>query len=528
MSFLPRRFLRPLLAASLAATSLAAAPKPQARQDALDRPRRIIFNNDGNDPVTQIRRPSVEDMLAARTTPIADSQVDAIFYCTFSAGFGNFTHFSKVGQVHTATEDIFLHNQMPAFVARGIDPLVEMIKFAHGHRKELFWSMRMNDTHDGGLTGQGPVLFAHNRLKQDHPEYLFGRRGEKLKAGSWSGVDYGHPEIRELAFRYVEEVCRNYDVDGIELDFFRHPVFFRATTRGERCSTEDLAAMTALLRRIRTVAEARGTERGRPILIAVRAPDSIEYCQAIGLDLERWLREDLADVLIPAGYFQLNDWDSSVALGHRYGLKVYPSLDESRLKDTRAAEVRMTDLAYRGRAAVAWAAGADGVYIFNQFDPRRALWRELGDPVGLRSMDKDYFASIRGDAVSAGGNFPTKDFLHVETLSPGSPRMLGPGAPARATLQVAEAAEARSEQILRLRFSRAVDARDFELKCNGRVVALRRSSEPSDEIAADIPPGTITPGANVIDITTSWAERLQWTDLRLSVRHPPSVRPGGD
>ena len=34
-------------------------------------------------------------------------------------------------------------------------------------------------------------------------------------------MDYGRPEIRDLAFRFVEEVCRNYDVDGVELDFVK-------------------------------------------------------------------------------------------------------------------------------------------------------------------------------------------------------------------------------------------------------------------------------------------------------------------
>ncbi len=70
--------------------------------------------------------------------------------------------------------------------------------------------------------------------------------------------------------------------------------------------------------------------RGRPILVAMRLPDSAEYCRAIGLDLERWLADDLLDLYIPCSYFQLNDWEYSIALGHKYGVKVYPSLDDVR------------------------------------------------------------------------------------------------------------------------------------------------------------------------------------------------------
>jgi hypothetical protein len=52
-----------------------------------------------------------------------------------SARFGNFSHLTKVGQVHLSTQDIFTNNQMPAFMKMGVDPLTEMIRFAHSGRK---------------------------------------------------------------------------------------------------------------------------------------------------------------------------------------------------------------------------------------------------------------------------------------------------------------------------------------------------------------------------------------------------------
>ena len=79
----------------------------------------------------------------------------------------------------------------------------------------------MNDTHDGSYREYGPIIFRASKLKNDHPEYLLGTSGKHPKIGSWTAVDYGRPEIRELAFRYVEEVCQNYDVDGIDLDFLQ-------------------------------------------------------------------------------------------------------------------------------------------------------------------------------------------------------------------------------------------------------------------------------------------------------------------
>lgn len=511
------------LAPLVAAEQPAAVESNKAwRQRAADRPRRILFNNDGNDPITAIKRPSVEDMLAVRTAPLAGTQVDAIFYCTFCAGFGNFSHLTKVGQVHTTKGERFANNQMEAFAAAGIDPLRVMTDFAHQNRMELFWSFRMNDTHDGGVTnGQGPVLFENNKLKVAHPEYLLGGYREKLKHGSWAGVNYALPEIRELAFRYVEEVCRNYDVDGVELDFFRHPVFFKSTTRGEPATADEIAGMTAMMRRIRAMADEVGRARGRPILIATHVPDSAEYCRAIGLDLERWLADDLLDLLIPAGYFQLNDWEHSVALGRRYGVKVYPSLDETRLKDAAAVALRMTDRGYRGRAANVWASGADGVYLFNFFDPKSPRWRELGDPRGLARLDKDYFASFRGVGVAAGGNLPFPTYQHIETINPTRPHTVTPGGKATARLRVGEdLREAGAVNLgLRLHFSAGAEKLPLTVRLNGTPLAVARFEQGWLECSPSA--AEMRAGFNDVEVSlgTAAAKPVKWLDLLLTVRH---------
>ena len=221
----------------------------QRRKEAAHRKRRIIFNNDGDDIVYQCKAVTVEELLNARTTALAGSQVDSIFYCTWSSGFGVFTHNTKVGQVFETREAPFTNNPTRAVLDAGIDPLRVMTEFSRKHGIEVFWSLRMNDTHDGSLTEYGPVMFNMNKLKVAHPEYLFGTPQQKPKYGAWSAVDFGRAEVRDLAFRYVEEVCRNYDVDGVELDFFRHPIFFKHNAQGLPCDDEDRAQMTGLLQK---------------------------------------------------------------------------------------------------------------------------------------------------------------------------------------------------------------------------------------------------------------------------------------
>jgi len=491
------------------------------RQKAAARPRRILFNNDGAEPVIGMKTPSAKELLDLHTSALAGTQVDSIFYCTRSSGFGLFTHFTKVGQVFTTLEGRYSVNQMPALLKAGIDPLRVMVDFSKQHGLEVFWSMRMNDTHDGQRAEYGPIILRTNTLKMTHPEYLLGTAQKPPKYGAWTAVDYGRPEIRELAFRYFEEVCTNYDVDGVELDFFRHPVYFQSNARGQQATAAERAAMTELLRRIRRMADAVGAARGRPILIAVHCPDSVEYSRAMGLDLENWLANDLLDLWITAGTFHFNEWEYSVALARKYSVKVYPSLDNPRVKDDLARQMRTTLLAYRARAAKVWAAGADGVYLFNCSDPTSPLWRELGDPQALARLDKDYFASFLGAINSSNGNLPLPPFTRLELLNPGAPKSVAPGKSATARFNIAEnfanAGEARLK--LRLRFKSPPDAKLLRISFNNRQPNLLRVDR--DWVEYSLSPQDVRSGPNETEATLSAdaPQRTIWTDLLLEVRH---------
>jgi len=392
-----------------------------------------------------------------------------------------------------------------------------MVDFARKHRIELFWSLRMNDTHDGARADYGPVMFRANKLKQQHPEWLIGSKDQPPKHGAWSAVDYAVPQVRELAFRFCEEVCRNYDVDGIELDFFRHAFFFKCSGRGEPCGEAELNQLTGLVRRIRAMTEELGRRRNRPCLLAVRVPDSVEYCKFIGLDLDRWLKDGLVDLLVVGGYTQLNPWEYSVQLGHKYGAKVYPSLDEPRVRDEAARQLRASLATYRGRAMNVWAAGADGVYLFNFFDPHSALWRELGDSAILRKLDRNYFASVRGAGSMA---VPHQPFLRVPTMNPANPILIAPDKPGRIEFRVGEdiaGSDASPRLTLRLRFKGVVSAPQLNVALNGS--ALRDGQTTGDWLEFPVRPNSLCRGANLLTLTCSPQETkpVSLLDLCLAV-----------
>ena len=418
------------------------APKPvklsleqlrQMRKQLAHRKRRIIANNDGCDCLYFHKKEKLaaKSFLAQRTTALANTQVDTIAYCTISSGFSFFTHHTKVGTVLTRQSGEYgilpsRRNVSQELIDQGADCLKLVVDYAHEHGMEAFWSMRMNDTHDAAHTPAKPYLL-YPPLKVEHLEWLVSDHVKRTRHGRWSSVDYARPEIRDLAFRYLEEVCRNYDVDGIELDFFRHLCYFKSVAMGGNASQEELDLMTGLMQRVRTMTEEVGLERGRPILVAVRVPDSVEFNRGMGFDIERWLQEGLVDILITTCYFRLNPWEYSVELGHKYGVVMYPCLSDSRVRGGSRFK-RGSYESYRGRAMNAWAAGADGIHTFNHFNAKSLVFRQCGDPEALRTMKKLYFVTVRdGNPNSwlAGG----AKYRALPMLTPSRPKTLSPGKP---------------------------------------------------------------------------------------------------
>ncbi|MGV8094192.1 MAG: hypothetical protein AB2L24_20210 [Mangrovibacterium sp.] len=417
----------------------------EMRQEKLNQHRPVIHNNDGCDAYlyplkispefTNQPRPggisglqidyefSVSNFLKLRSAGLKGSDVSTISYCSITSSFGQFTHNTKVGEFLTLTHQRpGRRNVVPEFVKLGTDPLKVTNQFARENGFEFFWSNRINDTHDSGHRPDNPYE-RWSKLKTEHPEYLFGSPGEKLPHGRWSSVDFNHPEIRNLCVQYYTEVCENYDVDGIELDFFRHCYLFKEVARGAVTTTTQLAMLTDMLTQIREMTEKVGMKKGKPILILVRIPDSVEYCREVGIDIETWLEKGLVDMIVGSDYFRLNFWTYLVALGHKHGVKVYAGLSEPRVKDEHPLLNRLQNPVYRARAFAAWQAGVDGLYIFNEYNTRSQYLREIGNTAKLENKNNLYFATYRnGNPESYLKN--GKDYSSIPVLTPANPTVL--------------------------------------------------------------------------------------------------------
>jgi len=366
----------------------------KTRQQATWRRRRIIMNNDGNDTFSAPEA-TPESFWAQRCSGLEGSHVDAIFYCT-TGNFAMHSHDSRcakelydVYDIPLGEAGIFVSSSSRShhldFISQGRDNLQLIVDFCHANEIEAFWSLRMNDIHDNWYPSLQP------EFKRRHPEFLLfqpedvgrPRQGLVEPHMNATALDYEHQEVRDLQFAIIEDVCQRYDIDGIELDFMRNPIFFRPTLDGLSVEPEHIDTMSSFMRRVRAMTERVGQTRGRPLLVAARVPNTPACGLAIGLDLDTWLAEDLVDLIVACLEHApfTGDISETVTLAHARSKPVYACLSLG--GDTER---------WTGAAMNAWNAGADGIYTFNEFNPHLPIWHIVGEPQKMTGLDKIYAA----------------------------------------------------------------------------------------------------------------------------------------
>ena len=152
--------------------------------------------------------------------------------------------------------------------------------------------MRMNSHYDVAYDAPG-----HGKFRREHREWLIGQPNEyiprpTLEFAIARGVDYKFPGVRGHLLNVIFELFEKFDVAGVELDYFRHPAFFRVE---EAYSNRYL--MTDFIRRIRQRMDEVGAMRGKHLDLLVRVPPTLYDSKRIGLDVETWITEGLVDIV---------------------------------------------------------------------------------------------------------------------------------------------------------------------------------------------------------------------------------------
>ncbi|MGE4563542.1 MAG: hypothetical protein AB7F32_01605 [Victivallaceae bacterium] len=524
-----------LLAAALA---VSAGDWEAQRAAAVNRQRKVILNTDGGNTYISRKLPATkENFCAQRLVHCKDGRVDSVFYSPLTA-YTLIACPTETGDFLTADTSALPDSRNAAreFAEQGTDPLKMTGEFCRENKLEFFLSVRVNDTHDAAVGKDNSPHFKFSPFKQAHPEYLMGTPEARPPWCTWSAVDYARPEVRGRFVRFIAEFAAKYDLDGIELDFMRHAQLLKSVANGGQASPEELAMLTSMMKEIRDDAETIGKKRGRPILIAIRTPDSAEYCRAIGIDLETWFKLKLVDIWIGGAYFQLKPWHDSVELAKKYGVKFYASIgSESRIErrpDSHFIPGRGNTLEfYHSTIAAALREGCDGVYFFNSDYLGADQFKRFvsGDMADVANTDKRYYATERGSGGYEPAYYLAEGYTYskLPLIDPAYPRPLAPGAPLKFRIVVGDDLEAAAKRGKETAVTAKIRSEDaggakFTFAVNGK--EFPESSRDGEVVIFKLDPAVIRPGSNDFAVGVAPDPERQGKIVPLIAPKPPVAR----
>ena len=352
--------------------------------------RRVIIHSDGFSGFFSGAYSSPE----ALRKVIARFAGTPIYSFDWCVGGSSFTYATRVGTVFGShAKKMWRQGDKQAaeilkrLIEQGHDPLRIVVEEAHRQGIPINATLRMNADYGGDVAKTFNGEFYWKHLDQR----IVNRNGSRAY-----NLSYAYPEVRDFRLAIIREVASNYDVDGIHLNFLRHPPFFGydpplvAAFRkayGTEPKKDDprwhrLRAdiMTAYIRRIRRTLDEIGQHRGRRI--ALSATMNCHRPLVEGLDVQRWVRDGLVDLISPGvhglggTYFPVRPF---AAMTKGTSCKLFPMLECTiRGHDPTPASERgevhyesehMTLNRFRRRFLEVYREGAQGVYPFNGGDP---------------------------------------------------------------------------------------------------------------------------------------------------------------
>ena len=398
---------------------------------------RLYLNSDGGSGALYANGPPITpDQVCRVVNELEGTQVDVFIQC---ASYGTYVLYdTRVGEVYGRGMTEFenpnfqrLAHNVLGLLEQGTDPL----EIWSARTRELgmnFWvSLRMNDIHKDWVDrwpskrGRWERERPHVAIGKDVPDRYVSMYGRDFSYA----FDYAQQEVRDLKFGLVEEICRDYVVDGIELDFLSHPMVFK---KGRE--EAGMPIMTGFVRRIRNRLEEIGRRKGRRIKLMVRVLPTLALNREIGFDVSTWIREGLVDVIAPAtrGYLDMNpDLASFVEAARGTQVQVLGGISDLYVRDYTGSKTgRASPEMMRAAAQSFWGQGVSGLHLFN-FDchasgiqghsavdslidtsrqpllspEERQMLLEIGDPELISRKDKHYFITrdMAGRTPEEGG-----------------------------------------------------------------------------------------------------------------------------
>lgn len=333
------------------------------------------------------------------------------------------------------------------FMLEGGDIVGEFVSRADAHDMTRFISLRLNDSHAKhlyDLTAEQieelgfdetdyisffPTSISVSRFYDRHREYRLKNIEE---VPDRDGMDLGayleahhHPirrnrllnweieAVRKHKLAFIEEICENYDINGFELDFKRHPHFFQ-----DHLSTEErVEIMTGFIRKVRrTLNRTAGEDEYRWLL--VRVPFRLDDHAPIGVDVARFHEAGVDMVTLSPSYTMQQQSDLArihqaapqvpLYLELTHTSKSFLPVNEQRLAGRHYRLRRsVTDEQFYTAAHLAYSRGGQGVSMFNfpyyrahegraggdVAEPPFYIFEVLQDPDAVAQQPQHYYLS---------------------------------------------------------------------------------------------------------------------------------------
>lgn len=283
--------------------------------------------------------------------------------------------------------DRWVHRNVTSLIEQGNDPL--QVAIARAREKGLKLLARLEMNHEYGPADPNNWMWVGlvGQFNKQHPEYRIP--GRVL-------LDFKHPEVRAFKLAILREAAEA-GADGISMDFAVYPPFFE---------TPDAAMMTQFVRDVRTMLNDVGAEQERTLELMARVP--YRDTDSIGLDWRTWMRERIVDYIVPTHCRPNETFDipveEFVSMGHRTGVKVYPTVwqalgfvttdqePEDDATGQRRYDKPKTRGMYAAQALLFHRAGVDGLQLgFSEDQWVSMPWlNDLADPEKLLFADKHY------------------------------------------------------------------------------------------------------------------------------------------
>ncbi|MDP1591776.1 MAG: hypothetical protein Q8M07_28720 [Prosthecobacter sp.] len=481
---------------TLAAVPLAAADAPRKA------PFRVLYSNDTTNitscvsPFHKAREPFRKEMLEASVDEVA-GLVDAHF---LQPGLGMVPmwpskvlplepHYAWIKERYQQGPDSF-----GKFVLGGGDVVKVFIDRCRKQNQAAFISFRVNDAHHKEFVDPKPGDKPGSSIGMSVTKFYAEHPGHRIKPGSPRGADLVHnfavPEVREQKLALIRELCENYDIDGLELDFLRFYSYFR---ENETPLVQRRAIMTGFVREVRGLLDST-TQNGRRRWLCARVPCYLTALDALGLDLKALVAAGLDMVNASAHYFTTQQHDLAAIRKQTEGVALYFELCHTIWKGdkvTTGYDVfpfrRATREHLHTSAHLAYARGADGISLFNF-----AYYRQHGQGEGRGIFGEPPFEALkalRDPQTLAKG--PQHWFIAYGWRSPGAkplpvPRKIEPGKPAKFNFDLAAPAGGwKHDARVRIQAGQSLANSEWSASFNGEVIA--ESADVSEPFAVPYP-----------------------------------------